>query len=742
MTAAPDLRRPMLDAALAYARRGWAVFPCAPSKAPLEAGKGKGVLLATTDEQTITGWWTRWPNALIGLAAGRSGLVILDVDTKRGDGWASLAEVQRELGPLPSTYRVRTPSLGPDGEPAEQPGAHLYYLAPEGVEIRPSAGKVAPHVDVRAAESYVIAPPSAGYVVIYDAALAELPPAWVERLRAPERAEREAPRERPRTTSADQIERRAIAYVDRMPAAISRQGGHDAAFAVALALVQGFDLPPHVARRIFADHYNPRCKPPWSEREMDHKIASADNASQVSRGYLLEADRLDRERAEVRAMYTDDGAPPHTDEDAPGAAASKADNVSNGPPAPDPLGVAPTLASAYTLEDLTADRERGLLAIDTLPPWPRETGHHEAHAETGHGLGRELHELLGYGLAPGECIGFGASAAGAGKTYFMMQIADGLALRNVRAEAGPRTPVLLISEMGVRPLTWRSLARWTGASARIYRAGTSAPQDVYTENAWTLARRALDPNEHGPFGDFGRARSWIRCMRTDGASGPLLIERARVAVSRWRDELRTDALPIVILDPVQRFQGEGNEVEALNATAEALHEATEREGWISMFASDTNKPNATGKGDEKTERERGASMIRGSYKLQHVPSAVLALNRASDPDESGYVDLHIIVVKNRWGSAAPPWPLVRWHTPTGRMIPSGLVTAGEREDGKSEQVYEALSLAADWVSTRSVQEAVGGKWAAVVGALEALEAEERVRRRGGGAGKAIEWRAI
>ena len=36
---------------------------------------------ATTDPATIEDWWRRWPGANVGIAAGKSGLVVVDADT-------------------------------------------------------------------------------------------------------------------------------------------------------------------------------------------------------------------------------------------------------------------------------------------------------------------------------------------------------------------------------------------------------------------------------------------------------------------------------------------------------------------------------------------------------------------------------------------------------------------------------------------------------------------------------------
>jgi putative DNA primase/helicase len=84
---------------------------------------------------------------------------------------------------------------------------------------------------------------------------------------------------------------RAELYVDAMPPAVSGQGGHSQTFDAACALIKGFGLTVDEARPIL-DRYNARCQPPWSERELEHKLASADaKADDKPRGYLWEADR-------------------------------------------------------------------------------------------------------------------------------------------------------------------------------------------------------------------------------------------------------------------------------------------------------------------------------------------------------------------------------------------------------------------------------------------------------------------
>jgi hypothetical protein len=80
---------------------------------------------------------------------------------------------------------------------------------------------------------------------------------------------------------------RARAYITAMPAAISGQHGHHATFAVAKKLVHDFGMSEHDAWPVLLD-YNSRCQPPWSERELRHKLTSACNLTRAAspRGHL------------------------------------------------------------------------------------------------------------------------------------------------------------------------------------------------------------------------------------------------------------------------------------------------------------------------------------------------------------------------------------------------------------------------------------------------------------------------
>lgn len=80
---------------------------------------------------------------------------------------------------------------------------------------------------------------------------------------------------------------RASKYVAAMPPAVAGSGGHNAAFTAACALVKGFALTPDQARPIM-EEFNGRCTPPWSPREIEHKLTQADKTPDDGpRGYLV-----------------------------------------------------------------------------------------------------------------------------------------------------------------------------------------------------------------------------------------------------------------------------------------------------------------------------------------------------------------------------------------------------------------------------------------------------------------------
>jgi hypothetical protein len=152
----PEKLAPALDAALAYARLGYPIFPCKPwpDKSPLTRNGFKD---ASRYPAQIEAWWSRRPDAIIGMPTGRaSGINILDIDIKGplAYGFDSLDALGHPA--LPDTPLAHTPSGG----------VHLYFRADK--EIRNSAGKLGPGLDTRGDGGYIILP-SAGSGYAWDA---------------------------------------------------------------------------------------------------------------------------------------------------------------------------------------------------------------------------------------------------------------------------------------------------------------------------------------------------------------------------------------------------------------------------------------------------------------------------------------------------------------------------------------------------------------------------------------------
>jgi hypothetical protein len=153
----------LLEAALEYGRRGFAVFPghslarsgsCTCGR-PNCASPGKHPrikewqLKASTDPLVISEWWRRWPDANVCIATGAiSGVIVIDVDPRHG-GNESLAALERDCGPLPATVTSKTGGGG----------SHLFFQHP-GHDV-PNRTNVLPGIDVRGDGGFVVAPPSA-----------------------------------------------------------------------------------------------------------------------------------------------------------------------------------------------------------------------------------------------------------------------------------------------------------------------------------------------------------------------------------------------------------------------------------------------------------------------------------------------------------------------------------------------------------------------------------------------------
>ena len=154
----------LLNAALAYAHRGWRVFPlhgivngvCTCGRTDCSsAGKHplvrKGLYEATTDMDKIHSWWKKWRSANIGIATGfESGIAVVDIDLP-----LALPALDRLTEELPVTLTALTGGGG----------LHLIYECRDHA-LGNSAGRLPgmddelPGIDLRANGGYIVAAPS------------------------------------------------------------------------------------------------------------------------------------------------------------------------------------------------------------------------------------------------------------------------------------------------------------------------------------------------------------------------------------------------------------------------------------------------------------------------------------------------------------------------------------------------------------------------------------------------------
>lgn len=147
----------LLDNALFLRKIGWSVIPISPeSKRPLV--KWKPYTREIADEDTVRGWWQRWPRASLAVVTGTvSGLAVVDVDPRHGGD----IEAWERAHPAGSVVKTRSG------------GRHFYYRADE--PVRNSVGKLGPGIDVRGESGYVLVPPSKGYEWLTWHALGPMP---------------------------------------------------------------------------------------------------------------------------------------------------------------------------------------------------------------------------------------------------------------------------------------------------------------------------------------------------------------------------------------------------------------------------------------------------------------------------------------------------------------------------------------------------------------------------------------
>jgi hypothetical protein len=261
-----ELNVDSIDMAFRYLSLGFRPIPIVAGT-KCAAIKWKHWQTASPGEQELTDWFSVGERD-IALVTG-NGVVVVDVDDP------SLLElVIARCGDTP--MRCRTPSGG----------MHLYYAMRSGIRYGNAVRINGMPIDLRCEGAYIVCPWSrnadgvpyewVGELIHAD----DLPPLRISWLR--ERGPRRLVTPVMPPTNAENAAWRARGYLAHVEGAIAGMRGHDRTFRVACVLTIKFGLTMEQAWPLFLE-WNEQCEPPWSEKELLHKLQDAINQRFVSR---------------------------------------------------------------------------------------------------------------------------------------------------------------------------------------------------------------------------------------------------------------------------------------------------------------------------------------------------------------------------------------------------------------------------------------------------------------------------
>ena len=253
---------------------GWKIFPLHPgTKKPIHDA---WQTVATDAPEQIAQWAEEYPGCNWAVAAGPSGLAMIDLDGG-AVGENSLADFEIAEGCLPDTREHRS----------ARGGRHLIFSDPKRT-LRNSASRLGPKLDTRGGNGYIVIPPSTfeggTYEVSADRPVAPLPEfvaAALGRLRERAQAISDVTLDDPGNVG------RAVTLlrgnVERGHVAIEGQGGDELTYATCCE-VMSLGLSMDKAQEIIEKYWNPSCVPPWSSEELRVKIENAATYAQNEAG--------------------------------------------------------------------------------------------------------------------------------------------------------------------------------------------------------------------------------------------------------------------------------------------------------------------------------------------------------------------------------------------------------------------------------------------------------------------------
>lgn len=396
--------------------------------------------------------------------------------------------------------------------------------------------------------------------------------------------------------------------------------------------------------------------------------------------------------------------------------------------------ILPTIGEAYSIDSIRRDVASTPVKVECLYPfYDFITGDIEAvndvlgpsayHAQVGHGYGRDLSIAIG-GIREGDFKAFGAAGAKGGKTHFLGQMVEGLALCTAARILGvpgyANCPIVMpvwVSEMPKEgEVLLRMMARQYGFDSAAIADGTAAAEargivhmSSQMQGAMTPAQvvhlavrltehvsQCVLPNREGVVG-FAMQRvvreialdelpnpKGTGRQRVDYRSGPNLVGFLADATAIYRRDLADLAgvaedkvLPLVLLDPGQRFAGDSENSKAeldslLGAVVARICRRRSGLGGACIMTSDTTKAAARDLDlerflSEPSGQKLAADIFAGSQAIMHHCDVFAVCGDDSLGDHFRRTQW-VRVLQGRTGASAECFPFA-WETHTGRFRP-------------------------------------------------------------------------
>lgn len=257
---------------------------------------------ATDDKEFLDAKQEAHPGSYRCIALGQSGMVVLDIDVKKGkDGMGALFDLTLKYGDLPETLTVETPSGG----------RHYFFYGECAHTVERLGSGIDTPVMVPVPGSVIEG--KGEYKIICNTDVAFLPD-WIKDLAG-------APREKDplRHIPAVDLDQQhnieaAKVFLNSASPAIQGAGGDDHTYRIACR-VRDYGISESMALALMLNKWNNRCQPPWDSEELSLKIANAYNYAASRAGEDLpeaqfqpvpEADRIAPGQIEV---YADEHGP-------------------------------------------------------------------------------------------------------------------------------------------------------------------------------------------------------------------------------------------------------------------------------------------------------------------------------------------------------------------------------------------------------------------------------------------------